>query len=247
MLYSTLCNQGDWAFRWRSIAPAVLMIPAVIVALMDVQYFLDSHTYDQWWDLFAISFVVAGLGIRVWTTGHTPRRTSGRNTKGQVADSLNTRGIYSIVRNPLYLGNFVGGLGVILLLHSLWLTLYYVLAFALYFERVILVEERFLLRKFGDSYRQWAEKTPAFFPLILRKYQPDELPFCLRTVLRREYITVAMTVLLLFVMEVGEDTMIQGEIILDSRWLIIAAINGGMFLFFRVVSKRTRWLSRVGR
>jgi protein-S-isoprenylcysteine O-methyltransferase Ste14 len=130
------------------------MIPAVIVALIDVQYFLDSHTYDQWWDLFAISFVVAGLGIRVWTTGHTPRRTSGRNTKSQVADSLNTRGIYSIVRNPLYLGNFVGGLGVILLLHSLWLTLYYVLAFALYFERVILAEERFLLRKFGDSYRQ---------------------------------------------------------------------------------------------
>ena len=34
------------------------------------------------------------------------KNTSGRNTHDQVADSLNTSGIYSIVRHPLYVGNF---------------------------------------------------------------------------------------------------------------------------------------------
>ncbi|MGB8874133.1 MAG: hypothetical protein WCC75_12145, partial [Desulfobaccales bacterium] len=44
--------------------------------------------------------------------GLPPRGTSGRNTQGQVAETLNTTGIYSLVRNPLYLGNFLIWLGL---------------------------------------------------------------------------------------------------------------------------------------
>ena len=100
------------------------------------------------------------LAIRAYTIGHTPKGTSGRNTKKQVANALNTTGAYSLVRNPLYLGIFFMGLGVALFAHLWWLTLIYVLAFWLYYERVIFAEEAYLRDKFGAEYLSWADRTP---------------------------------------------------------------------------------------
>jgi len=55
----------------------------------------------------AIALSMFGFIIRAIAIGTTPKGTSGRNTKeGQVAESLNTKGIYSMVRHPLYLGNY---------------------------------------------------------------------------------------------------------------------------------------------
>ena len=53
--------------------------------------------------------------------GFTPRGTSGRNTKeGQVAESLNTLGMYSMCRHPLYLGNLLMWLGIVMYMGHLW-------------------------------------------------------------------------------------------------------------------------------
>src|SRR5207247_60014 len=44
----------------------------------------------------------------------------------------------------------------------------------------------FLRRKFGETYRAWASRTPAFLPR-LRQWRPAALSFSLKTVLKREY------------------------------------------------------------
>ncbi|NLL27934.1 MAG: DUF1295 domain-containing protein [Bacteroidales bacterium] len=41
-----------------------------------------------------------------------PKGISGKNTEKQIADFLNTKGMYSIVRHPLYLGDFLMWLGL---------------------------------------------------------------------------------------------------------------------------------------
>jgi len=51
--------------------------------------------------------------------------------------------MYSMVRNPLYLGNFFMGLAPVLFMHTWWLCVIYVLAFILYYERIIVKEEAF--------------------------------------------------------------------------------------------------------
>ena len=57
-----------------------------------------------------------GLAVRVRTAGHTPDRTSDRRTaEGQVADEPNTTGIYSVMRNPLYVGDLFKWPGIALL------------------------------------------------------------------------------------------------------------------------------------
>ena len=57
-----------------------------------------------------------GLAVRVRTAGHTPDRTSDRRTaEGQVPDEPNTTGIYSVMRNPLYVGDLFKWPGIALL------------------------------------------------------------------------------------------------------------------------------------
>ena len=74
-------------------------------------YFID---YDQihlhYIRLFRISSVIiciVGFLVRFYTIGTTPKGTSGRNTQEQVADVLNFDGMYSMLRHPLYLGNYL--------------------------------------------------------------------------------------------------------------------------------------------
>ncbi len=99
------------------------------------------------------------------TVGFTPKNTSGRNTSaGQIADELNATGIYSLVRHPLYLGNFFMWLGPVLFLRSFVVIVFFVLIYWLYYERIMFAEEQFLRRKFGETYDKWSEKVRSLIP-----------------------------------------------------------------------------------
>ena len=100
----------------------------------------------------AISFSVLGFLVRFYTIGTTPKGTSGRNTKEQVADVLNSSGMYSMVRHPLYLGNYLIWLGISLASFNIYFAVIMSLLFWLYYERIMFAEERFLERKFGDDF-----------------------------------------------------------------------------------------------
>ena len=147
---------GNWLFRWRSYLPLAL-IGIFLLALREYEYPGHSERLDALWEAVCLFVSFFGLAIRIFTVGHTPKRTSGRNTKEQVANTLNTTGIYSVVRHPLYLGNFFMGLGIALFAHLWWLTLIYMLVFWIYYERIMFAEEAFLTNKFGNEYIKWAE------------------------------------------------------------------------------------------
>ncbi|UKI18106.1 MAG: isoprenylcysteine carboxylmethyltransferase family protein [Bacteroidales bacterium] len=131
-----------------------------------------THHYE------ILCFVVSllGLAVRAFTVGYTPANTSGRNVAEQVADQLNTTGLYSVVRNPLYVGNFLMWLGIAMLTMNLWFIISFILLFWVYYERIIFAEEQFLTNKFGSVYTDWADKTPCFIPR-LKGYVAPKLPF----------------------------------------------------------------------
>jgi protein-S-isoprenylcysteine O-methyltransferase Ste14 len=73
-------------------------------------------------------------------------------------------GIYSIVRNPLYVFSFIGVVGIGLV--SLRLTVLFILttAFILYYKTVVNREEKYLEHKFGKTYQDYYTSTPRWFP-----------------------------------------------------------------------------------
>lgn len=235
-------DQGNWLFRWRSFVPAALVLP-IAMALADFHYPAGSHALQHAWAFGCLVLSLCGLATRVVTIGHAPGGTSGRNTRRQRAAWLNTTGLYSVTRNPLYLGNFIIWLGIVAVPRSPLLAVCFVLAFALYYERIIAAEERFLFARFGEAYREWAERTPLFFPR-LSLWKPAETPFSPRAVLRREYSAALGIAAAFFLLDVAEHVAVDRALYVDPSWTTLLALGGVMYLSLRILKKHTTLLKR---
>jgi protein-S-isoprenylcysteine O-methyltransferase Ste14 len=75
------------------------------------------------------------------------------------ASSLQSNGIYSISRNPMYLGLMLIYLGMALIFGNWWTIILIPVLFLLIQYFVILPEEKYLSRAFGKAYADYKEKT----------------------------------------------------------------------------------------
>ena len=185
-------KQGNFLFKYRGQFPVLLFILSVpFISLTD--YTLINYKAHNLFMLTSISISSLGFFVRFYTIGTTPKGTSGRNTKEQVADVLNSSGMYSMLRHPLYLGNYLIWLGISFASFNIYFVIIMSLLFWIYYERIMFAEERFLERKFGADYLSWASKLPAFLPSILN-FKKSDTKFSIITVLRREYASVLAAV-----------------------------------------------------
>ncbi len=244
-LQTQFTETGAWLFRWRSYLPLVF-IAVIAPAFREFSYPFGSHFYDLIWEMICLSIAFFGLFIRCYTIGYTPKGTSGRNTKKQVAATLNTTGIYSILRNPLYLGNFFMMLGVVMFIRVWWVWVIYALAFWLYYERIIMAEESFLKDKFGKTYEDYANRTPAFLPNF-KLWRPNILPFSWRNVLKREYSGFFALISSMMFLELVGDYLEKGVIVLDVVWVSIFSFALAAYLILRTLKKKTKLLHVEGR
>ena len=74
-------------------------------------------------------------------------------------DNVITKGLYSISRNPMYIGLILMqvGLGIIC---SSWVYLLLALVLLILLDENLSAEERYCLYRYGDSYRRYKNKTP---------------------------------------------------------------------------------------
>ncbi|HNV85889.1 MAG TPA: isoprenylcysteine carboxylmethyltransferase family protein [Candidatus Omnitrophota bacterium] len=236
-------KSGNWFFRQRSYLPS-LIIPILLLALLNSEY-IEKHfgdTAQAIWEVFCISVSFLGLIVRSLTVAWVPEGTSGRNRQGQLAESLNTEGLYSVMRHPLYLANFLIILGFVLFVQVWWFVLIYMLLFCLFYERIIFAEESFLERKFGDAHRQWAEKTPIFFP-DFRRWRHPAATFSWKMILKREYSTffgiIVGFVLIKFFAELFGERQFKVRVL----WLVFLGIGFVVYWTLRILRTKTQWLT----
>ncbi|MDD3741438.1 MAG: isoprenylcysteine carboxylmethyltransferase family protein [Bacteroidales bacterium] len=244
-LKESIEKQGNWLFKYRSFLPLIILLPGLTWFI----YKISERGYmNPWWlDLFFLFIGFIGLGIRIFTVGFTPKGTSGRNTTaGQVAETLNTSGIYSMVRHPLYLGNFFMWLAPVLMISDLWFALFFCAFYWIYYERIMFAEEGFLRQKFGEQYMIWAEKTPAFIPNIIN-YKKSILTFSLRNVLKREYNGFFNMIAIMTSFRVLAYYIIDNKFYLDLTWIIIFFSGFLIFGTLKILKKFTKVLEAEGR
>lgn len=241
--------QGNWLFRHRSLLPLVVLLVGVWAHLLAIHTpgVMFSLVFPHWrvYEYLCLAISLAGTFVRIYTVGHTPVGTSGRNTGRQVADSLNTTGIYSVVRHPLYLGNFLMWFGISLLTCNIGFIIAFVLIYWLYYERIMYAEEQFLSRKFGEAYLNWARQTPAFIPRI-GQFRASDLPFSWKKVVKKE----KNGVFALFLLFSLFDFMVvwQTRAVSVNRPLLAATLVSGVaYLVLKYVKKHTRLLDEPGR
>jgi protein-S-isoprenylcysteine O-methyltransferase Ste14 len=239
-------KSGNYLFRNRSHIPVILFILAIPVI-----YFTDITNLSEpailVFTMLAIALSLAGFIVRAITIGSTPAGTSGRNTReGQVAEQLNTTGIYSVVRHPLYLGNYLMWIGIVAFTYNIYFVIIISLAYWLYYERIMFAEERFLEKKFGQDYLDWSLKAPAFVPAF-GKYRKSTMVLSLKSVLRREYSGVLATVFgfwfidnLRFYFETGlfDYTRISNIVLIAT--LVVVFILRSLKHYTRVLNEQGR-------
>ena len=238
-------RMGNFLFKYRSALPfaVALLLPA---AMLHFQYPCGNPDLDLPWELVCLTVSLLGLGIRVLAAGFVPKGTSGRNTSKQRASSLNTTGMYSLCRNPLYLGNFLIWLGVTMFPRVWWALAAVVMLFAIFYLFIIHAESQFLRRQFGTEYADWAGKTPAFIPR-LRGWRQPPLPFSFRTVLRREHTSFFSLIIGFLVMEVVGDFIIYRTLEFDLFWTITFGVSLVLYVTLRILKKSTTILNVSGR
>jgi hypothetical protein len=127
-----------------------------------------------------------------------------------------------------------------------WLAVVFTLGFVIYYERIMFAEEKFLLAKFGDEFRNWAKATPAFFPQITKWTKPP-LPFSFRNVLRREYTAFFQISTAFFGIELLEHLIIDHELRVERFWLGFAILGVVQYCILRFLKRNTTFLLVDGR
>ncbi len=145
-------NIGSWFFKMRG---GLWTLIYVIIL------FMTRHT-DPEIILKALIMVLAGQLWRCWAAG-TIMLYRGENVK---AENLTTTGPYSLMRNPLYFGNFLIGLGWSIIAGKFAILLFVVSFVILYVLIIIPYEEKFLFGKFGIEYKNYCSRVGMFFPKV---------------------------------------------------------------------------------
>jgi protein-S-isoprenylcysteine O-methyltransferase Ste14 len=248
-LTDEMAHQGSWLFRWRSFVPVGLLALMLPPSLFGLHTPLGSYEFHKAWELICLLISLLGLAIRCATVGFVPRGTSGRGTLKQSARTLNTTGIYSLVRHPLYVGNYVIGLGVTLVWFDWWAPVIYSLCFWLYYERIMIAEEKYLKNLFGDAFLKWSQVTPSFIPswTAWKQWKRPSLSFSVLSMLRREYSTLLLLVLLHASMEVVENYWLENRLAIGLEWGTILIVTAAIYILLATLKKRTSFLRVVGR
>ncbi|NLK30562.1 MAG: isoprenylcysteine carboxylmethyltransferase family protein, partial [Aminobacterium colombiense] len=107
---------------------------------------------------------------------------------------------YAFLRNPLYVGNGLIGLGWALLAGPLVVALFLTSFFLIYGVWIVPYEESFLEKKFGEAYSVYRQSTGRFIPSFWpgdRLHGPYNWSIVWRSERHSLWVTLAGTALLL--------------------------------------------------
>jgi len=178
-----LVKIGNWFFHYRN-----YLFPIFYLAL-----FAPSPEIFATGNLpYVLGLVIIFLGImvRVVTIGLVYILRGGRGRKIS-ANELVTEGIYSVCRNPMYLGNILLLLGFGIYANSLLFLVIFFPFFCFIYLAIIKAEEDFLIGRFGEQYIEYKKDTYSIIPKLGRVGKLfGEYSFNLIRVINREYNSV---------------------------------------------------------
>jgi protein-S-isoprenylcysteine O-methyltransferase Ste14 len=123
-----------------------------------------------WLVAWLVCSVIFALGIYVWTLSKREFDRSSQKLHSKTGVTLITNGIYASIRHPHYLAHMLFCLSIALGFKSL-VGLLIAIVNVIVGYWFTLEEEKELIRKFGDGYREYKARVPMFIPKLRRKSQ----------------------------------------------------------------------------
>jgi len=142
---------------------AVLNVIGIIV----FGYVFKIGTLEGPWTLIfrIIGGVLIVIGVAIWYIGALRSDMDESITENK----LQTKGIYSCVRNPMYSGWWIALSGIILMWHNAWMLILPLLDWVIITIVLINTEEKWLLDLYGQKYAEYKKRVNRCIPWFPRK------------------------------------------------------------------------------
>jgi protein-S-isoprenylcysteine O-methyltransferase Ste14 len=153
--------------RYQSLRRLWLAVTILVAAavLLFVSSAWRSETAHDFIESFGLAFIGIAILGRLWCTLYIGGRKA-----GEIVSS----GPYSVSRNPLYVFSTIGAVGVGAQSASLHITALFGALCLVAFLIVAKREERFLAAQFPETYPDYFNRVPRFFPkLSLYRDEPS--------------------------------------------------------------------------
>ena len=163
-------------FKSRSFTPVPILLMMLYFARPNNPYFF-----------LGIVLIVIGEIIRLRSVSFAGGETRTMNVG---ASSICKSGPYSIVRNPLYIGNMMIYVGFAFVSGSVYVVTISSITFVYFFIQyslIISLEEQALEEKFGDEYTTYKKLVPSILPKVNNTFRNyDTIPSSLAKTIKTE-------------------------------------------------------------
>lgn len=204
---SPLVRYGNFLFRYRD-----QVFPAVLLALFVItrpHWPGGRDDYDTTLDIVGFAIAFLGQLLRATVVGYAYIIRGGKN-KQVYAEELVTRGFFNHSRNPLYVGNLLILLGLLVIWNSPLGYLVGVPFFLVGYIAIVAAEEAFLRGKFGAEYDAYAARVPRWWVRFGGFRESMEgMEFNWRRVVLKEYGSAAYWVAGAFALTLADSLVYQ--------------------------------------
>lgn len=234
---------GNFFFKYRNF----LFIILYLLLFIPSPPLFGEKTFGQNYYLYPIILgllvTITGQIIRGMTIGLAYIVRGGRDKK-VYADQLVTEGIFTHVRNPLYVGNILMLLGVGILANSLIYVAVIMPLFLFIYQAIVLAEENFLRNKFGASFDEYTKKVHRWIPNLSGIGKTfSAMSFKWKRWLIKEYNTqfvwlsgIALILLFKYPQLTNGDESLR-----NTLAAIAVAVFLAYYLFVRFMKKSKKW------
>ncbi|MFH1397204.1 MAG: isoprenylcysteine carboxylmethyltransferase family protein [Candidatus Omnitrophota bacterium] len=146
----------------------IMALSCILVAFFPALFFrrLNSGLGNAIMEIFGISFLLLGQIFRVSARGY-------KSENSKEGRALITGGPYALVRNPMYLGILLIGLGVVLALFNWWAAVIFLAVFIIQYIPLIFKEEKKLEGLFPKDLPAYKKQTCRIFPSLKYIFKND--------------------------------------------------------------------------
>ncbi|MGE0681494.1 MAG: isoprenylcysteine carboxylmethyltransferase family protein [Candidatus Binatia bacterium] len=162
--HSSAIRLGHFLFKNRDYLFPLVFVALILTTTPELPF--GNPRLDHWLDLVGLVVMMLGQGCRLLAVGSVDniRRRGRRKQIG--ARFLIRNGIFAHTRNPLYLGNLLIIVGLVLVADSCWWYLLVLPGFVGIYWAIVLAEEGFLSQQFGQEYVAYVQAVNRFVPTL---------------------------------------------------------------------------------
>ncbi|WP_349433438.1 isoprenylcysteine carboxylmethyltransferase family protein [Pararhizobium sp. A13] len=200
---SLMISIGNFLFRYRNQLFPVIIVGLFLSAAPKTEMF-GSKQLENARDMVAWLVALSGLAFRAIVIGYAYIQRGGLNKK-VYAKNLVTEGMFSVCRNPLYVGNVLIYSAVFLMHGNPVVTVVGILLFCFMYQCIVYAEEAFLEGKFAEGYKAYCSDVPRWLPRFSKFSQATEgMDFNFKRVIAKDYSTASAALITLLLAEVYE-------------------------------------------